>query len=65
MGLKNWWKRRQEKRKYEDWLYFEWSRLKLQERKTLLKTAKINLKFQKYQWKMMKKEEKRTHNYIS
>lgn len=64
MGLRDWWKRRQQKKLYEDWLQHEQSRLDIQERKTLLKTAKVNLQFQRLQLKLLRKEEKREPKYI-
>ena len=63
--LKSWLQKRRGKKAAKEWIAYETERLELENLRTILETAKINLRFQKYQWKMLKKEEKRKRQYIT
>ena len=62
MGLLSWLKRRQQKRVWNNWAEQESTRLSLLEQKTLVTTAKINLKISKIQLLLLENEEKRLKN---
>lgn len=59
MDLRDWWNRRQRKRLFEEWLYFEQNRLDLLEIKILLKIAETDLERQKIELKCLRRVDQR------
>jgi len=65
LGLRDWLKRRQQKKAWEEWLELERDRLDTAERNIVLKIARADLQLQKLQLKLLKREEQKKPDYIS